>query len=157
MKTIDFLDQLKAVHNLPSDYAISQRLGLSRQQVSKYRSGREAMSDEIALEVASMLDIDPGYVVACMHAERARDAGVRSVWEHVADKMSKMAHAGALGVVAFLASLFIGGGPDGAAMAKTLDASPAVTSVSGCALCKYEDVDPSLRSGMHAPLRGTNL
>lgn len=138
MKTIDFLDRVKEAHDLSSDYALSQRLGVSRQQVSKYRSGREALSDELALQVSAMLDMDPGYVVACMHAERARDDGLRQVWEHVADKMSRMAHVGAMGVLAFIFSLFIGGGPDGAAMAATVSPAPVASTTQS--LCVMSNV-----------------
>src|SRR6218665_1049183 len=123
MNRIDFLDRVKEVHSLRSDYALAPVLGASRPQGSKYRNGKDHLSDSTAIRIASLLDLDPAYVLACIHAERASNDAVRAVWLKAADTMSRLGHAAALGFLAFLASLFIGGGPDGAAMAKAPTAS----------------------------------
>jgi len=136
MKTIDFLDRVKEAHSLPSDYALAPFLGVSRAQVSKYRNHKDYLSDVTAIRIAELLGLDAGYVMACIHAERSSNDETRAVWEQVADKMSRMGHVAALGFLAFVASLFIGGGPDGAAMAKVPTASPAADNAVVCALCK---------------------
>ncbi len=88
MKTVEFLDALKRQHSIESDYGVSKLLGITRQRLSNYRSGRDFFGDEIASQVAQMLGLDPGYVMACAHAERAATAEIRAVWESVAAKLA---------------------------------------------------------------------
>jgi transcriptional regulator with XRE-family HTH domain len=71
MKTLDFIERLKAAYNLPSDYAAAKKLGISKQQVSKIRNNGSTLDDKSAFELAHLLDLDPAYVVACMNLERA--------------------------------------------------------------------------------------
>lgn len=88
MKTTELLDAVKAALDLPSDYALAHTLGVSRQRVSMWRTSREGLGDEMALKVAGLLEIDPGYVLACLAAERARRPAVRRVWEKVAQGLA---------------------------------------------------------------------
>ena len=43
MKTVEYLDAIKAKLLLPSDYAIAKTLGVTYQSIQAYRSGRSAM------------------------------------------------------------------------------------------------------------------
>jgi len=78
--TIQFLDALKARHCGASDYAISKILGVTQQTVSRYRVGKDFLGDSTAIRVAKLLEIDPAYVVACAHAERAKAEDEKAVW-----------------------------------------------------------------------------
>jgi len=82
--TIQFLDAIKRRYDLPSDGAISRKIGVSRQTISKYRHNKDYLGDETALRVASVLDLDPGYVISCAYAERCKAAPVRAVWLELA-------------------------------------------------------------------------
>lgn len=97
--TPEFLDAVKAAHNLPSDYALAIALGITRSSVSKLRNGKDCLGDETAEKVAELLGIEPAYVVACCHAERAKKPSQRRLWETVAEKF---AHAAMLATVAAL-------------------------------------------------------
>jgi hypothetical protein len=86
--TVELLDAVKAALELPSDYALAHRLGVSRQRVSMWRTSREGLGDDIALKVAELLELDPGYVLACLAAERTQRPAVRQVWEKVAEGLA---------------------------------------------------------------------
>lgn len=144
MKTVDFLDALKRVHALPSDYAAAQILGITRAQVSKYRNGRDFMGDEVALKVAELLALEPGYVAACAHAERAASEGARSMWESVAKRLQG---AGVAGAVAL--SLFgFSGGPDGGAKAADMNKSAHVADGSMCLMSTIRRILRSTRNSL---------
>lgn len=95
--TVEFLDAIKARHNIPSDYKLAKFIGVAQQTVSNYRVKGIGFDDELAIRVAELLEIDPGYVLACIHAERTKRPQVRDAWEKVAR-----------GLAASLAAVFIG-------------------------------------------------
>lgn len=80
----------KARTGIESDYAMAKRLGITRQTASGYATGKHTLSNDVALKVAAELGLEPGYVLACMAAERAKRTEVREAWERVA---KRMAHA----------------------------------------------------------------
>lgn len=80
MKTADYLDAIKARHGLPSDYAASKLLGVTRSAVSRYRNGQDSFSDDVAIRAADLLDIDPGELLIQSHLERATDERQRAAW-----------------------------------------------------------------------------
>lgn len=82
--TIVFLDAVKAKTGARSDYALSKILGITASEVSKLRLKKSFLGDSTAIKVAKLLDIDPAIVVACSHAERAKRADEKQVWQHIA-------------------------------------------------------------------------
>lgn len=113
-KTVDLLDALKARHNLTSDYQLAKFLGVKQSTISNYRTGRTCLDDEMALRVADALSVNPLYVIAVAHAERAdRQANeqVQSLWEAIAKKAAGAAVSVLLGFGLSLHS------PDGTASA----------------------------------------
>ncbi|WP_395137284.1 DUF3693 domain-containing protein [Schlegelella aquatica] len=129
--TVEFIDAVKVRYDLPSDYAAAGLIGLTRSQVSKYRKGKDYFGDETCARVAELLEEDPAYVMACVHAERASSDVVRRVWEKLAKKLER-AGALALAVLAVILSTWTGG-PDAGARAAT--PTQAVASAEGCVLC----------------------
>ncbi|WP_333609166.1 helix-turn-helix domain-containing protein [Arsukibacterium sp.] len=92
MQTTDFLNDLKAVYGLTSDYQLAKKLSVNTSTIGNYRSGRSYLSDEMALKVADLLEIDPLIVMACVHAERYMKQGSAEVfdfWCGVADRAIK--------------------------------------------------------------------
>lgn len=108
MRTLDLIDALKRHHDISSDYAAAQALGITRSELSKYRHGKAYLGDETAVKVADMLGMDAGYVMACMHAERASNPDVRTRWQGVAERLKA---AGLAAVMAFLALVGVGVAP----------------------------------------------
>lgn len=87
MKSIDYLDAVKAKLGIRSDYAIAPRLGLTKQAVSALRRG-VTMGNTTAARVAELLELDPLGVIADIELERAKTAEARSVWEKIAKRVA---------------------------------------------------------------------
>jgi hypothetical protein len=88
MKTTDYLDAVRSKLSLPSDYALQKPLNLSKSQLSKYRTGRDYFSDDVAVHVAEILGINSGKVLLDMHIERSKTPELRAAWVGVLDKLS---------------------------------------------------------------------
>jgi len=96
--TCDFLDAIKARHNLPSDYALSAKLGITRQCMSRYRQKSDYLGDSTAIRVAELLEIDPAIVVAAAHQERSKKPEEKAVWESILQKLGGAAALVLIGV-----------------------------------------------------------
>lgn len=83
MNTAEYLDALRDELKLPSDYALHKTLGVTRQQISRYRNGHDVFSDEISLKVADLLRKHPGMVMLDMHRERAKTPQERKIWQEI--------------------------------------------------------------------------
>lgn len=87
MKTVDFLDALKAAYCLTSDYQLAKKLGSSTNRISNYRVGTNFFDDDMVLKVAYLLELDPLFVLACINIERSERAGkidMVNFWKGVA-------------------------------------------------------------------------
>lgn len=149
MGTIEFLDRVRQAHSISSDYALAKRLDLTPQQISKYRSKKDHMGDETAARVAELLALDPGFVVATIHAERARTEAGRALWQGIAARLERAGVAAA----AFVVLLGFSGTPDGGAMAAERDTLQAFKSPV-CILCKIKSTTkapPNLKSPTGQP------
>jgi len=82
--TADFIADLKAKHGLRSNYAVAKFLKQTDTAVARWAHGKGSFSDETAMHIADLLDLDPAYVVACVHAERAKRTEEKKLWEHIA-------------------------------------------------------------------------
>ena len=100
--TKEFLAAAKRRLKLPperSDSALADALEVTKMAVSKWQSGKGQFGSKTALKVAELLELDPVYVLACVHAERARDPRERTKWERIAK--SRAASVGALAALCF--------------------------------------------------------
>jgi len=86
MKTSnDFVRAIRARHNVLSDYALAKLLGITRSAVSEHKLGlSKAFGDQTGYRIAELLDLDPGYVLASLAAERAKTPEVKRVWQRMA-------------------------------------------------------------------------
>lgn len=84
LKTTAFIDKLRRDLKLPSDYAVAKRLHVRTTTISNYRAGRSTMGEDVAYRVAVLLDMDPGYVMACAREEAARTPELRKAWHRAA-------------------------------------------------------------------------
>lgn len=85
--TIDFLERLRTRLDTGSgcsDYKLAKVLQVSTGGMANYIKHGRSMDDEIAIRVAELLDLNPGYVVACCHAERSKTVETTKVWEALA-------------------------------------------------------------------------
>lgn len=108
----ELLDAVRSRYGIRSDYALARFLNQPTNLVSRWRAGKGGPGDAVAAQLAGLLDLDAGYVLARLYAERATDAAGRAVWEALARRLAP-AVAGLLAVL-LLAPLL---GADGAALA----------------------------------------
>lgn len=78
--TIDFLDMLKAKRGGVSDYAIAKLLGSHSSRICNIRKRGNTIDDLGAIVIAKALEMNPGYVLACVHYERATDPAEKQAW-----------------------------------------------------------------------------
>lgn len=97
--TADFLNDLRAQYGLNSDGKLSLKMGWARAQLARYRNRRETFGPTTAKTVAEALGIDPGYVLACMEAQRARTPELQRIWAGVAAKLAALLLAVGLGAL----------------------------------------------------------
>lgn len=84
MKTIEnYLDDLKEKNG--SDYRTAQLLGISKEGVSKIRK-RGQMSDETAIKVAELLEVDEGELLIAAAIARS-DGAVLNAWKNVSKRV----------------------------------------------------------------------
>jgi plasmid maintenance system antidote protein VapI len=88
MNTVEYLRAVKARYGISSDYALAARLGVTRSAVSKMQQGAVAFSDDVALTVAELLDVEPILVIAAANAERAKTAEQKARWTGLMEKFS---------------------------------------------------------------------
>lgn len=134
--TNQLLDAIKARYGLPSDYALAAKVGITRSGISGYRHGRTKLGDEQALKVAELLELDEGYVLACMEAERTHSEAARRAWEKLATRLKSG------GVAAALLLLVATPAPTPA------NAAPLLASAGDCILCKIRRAVALLRSSL---------
>lgn len=88
--TFELLEAARLTCTPPTYYRLSKRLGISRQAMTRYRLHGGTFDDPVAVGIAEILDLDPGYVLACMGAERAKHTpSVRRVWEKLAKGLAQ--------------------------------------------------------------------
>ena len=122
MDTNSLLDAVKTRLNITSERALAREA--FKVDVASLRDMRQrGLSDERALQVATLLDLNAGEVLAAIRAERAKSPEVRAVWQKVAESMRS-----ALGMVTAATV---------AALLFLSHAQPAIASVASqlCVLC----------------------
>jgi len=118
--TAELLDLAKARHSV-SDWKLSSLLDVVPSAVKNYRAGRSFPDDAVAQRLADLACLDAGYVVACIHAQRAGSDQAKALWIGIADRLQK---AGAAAAV-LVAILGVSGSPDADAHAPHPDPSTA--------------------------------
>lgn len=93
MNTAEYLDAVRVKLTLPSDYALQKPLGLSKAQLSRYRTGIDSLSDPVALRVAEILGVEAGRVLLDMHMERSKSPEVKAAWHALMEKFSESFNA----------------------------------------------------------------
>lgn len=94
--TVELLDEIKGRYGIASDYGLAKYLGFDESRINHYRAGRRYLSDETALQIAKLLDMPAGQVLAMIQAERATNAAVKKAWESLAKKAAGVTAAALL-------------------------------------------------------------
>ncbi|MFZ6639223.1 helix-turn-helix domain-containing protein [Undibacterium sp. TC4M20W] len=83
MNTIEYLNLAKEKLGITSDYALAQRLGVTRSYMSKLMAGKCHLSDELAQAVAAIIGFHSGIVVLDMHRQRATSPADVNLWNEI--------------------------------------------------------------------------
>lgn len=107
----EILDALRARLHLHSDRKVAAALNVNHATVGHWRTGRSAMSPELAMKAAELLGVDPGPLVLSVLAEGERREPVAGMFRNLAKRLERVsrkagrhAAAVALGVGAALLS-----------------------------------------------------
>ena len=99
MKTTrEYLADLLVRLDAPSIYGLSKMIGVNEATIRGWSKGH-TFSDSHAIQVADLLGIDQGEVLAAAAAERSKDPQARQVWERIADQLSSAAASLALALI----------------------------------------------------------
>lgn len=82
--TKELYERAKGHAGIRTDYEFAKKFGLTKQVVSKWTNGRSTFDDDNAELIASILEVDEAYVIACAHAERAKGEHAKGRWARIA-------------------------------------------------------------------------
>ncbi len=86
MDSNKLLDALKTATGAATDNALARQV--LKVDPTTLRAMRErGLSDARAVQIATILELDPAQVLAWVHAERAQDPQVRKIWEKLAKSL----------------------------------------------------------------------
>ena len=105
--THELLEAAKHHSGLATDYKLGIVLGLSNSAVTNYRKGRSHPDDNVGRRLADLAGLDEGYVLACLHAERAKDEESRQAWQRIAKRLEGIAAALILAILANLGAVSV--------------------------------------------------
>ncbi|MFZ6813344.1 hypothetical protein ACO0K3_02670 [Undibacterium sp. Rencai35W] len=98
MKSVKYLEEVKAKHGLMNDRQLALHLKKSTGTISQYMSGSRVMDDEMCLAVALDLGVDPLPVIGAACIDRAEKTGQKSLFEVFMMRATQSASA-ALGIL----------------------------------------------------------
>jgi len=81
LSTVQLLDIARQRHGGVSDYRIAKLLGVSTQNISNYRTGRNTPVNPVAKRLGELAGVDPLEAVAAVNLERASSPEEREIWE----------------------------------------------------------------------------
>jgi hypothetical protein len=104
--TGELLDLAIQAQGIRSDYKLALLLDAKPSAVCNWRQGRSHPSDDYARKIAQLANYDPGYVLTCIHADRAPiNTDQRALWRFVASRLRTSGTLAAAGAAVALAAL----------------------------------------------------
>lgn len=84
LTTKQILDLIKKKYDLTSDYQLFKFTGWGQSTISNYRKKPQYLSDAHAIQAANLLEMPAGFIMSCIHAERAKNKTVKEEWKNAA-------------------------------------------------------------------------
>lgn len=109
------LAAVRAAQGIPSNYRLARVLGVPDNTVQRWNTGSNTPDDLMAARLAQLADLDPGSVVAAMHAQRAAAPEERALWERISERLAATASTAAAVILSALLGVTFT--PDAGAMA----------------------------------------
>jgi transcriptional regulator with XRE-family HTH domain len=102
MKTKELLLECKIAAKVSSDYALAKALGIPRQRVAEYMSGKQVPDTFAAVKIALLLRRDPVEVIALIESETEKNPAKRAFWTDFLQRVRQAAKLGTLAAVCML-------------------------------------------------------
>ncbi len=87
MKAIEWIERVKSINGITSDYGVAKVLGLSRQTVSGYRSRLSTLDEDASIRVAEAIGARPEAVILDQAAERVKSPEARAALLKAAERL----------------------------------------------------------------------
>lgn len=87
MKAADWIDRVKSINGIASDYGVAKALGLSRTTVSGYRSRLSTLDEDASIKVAQAIGARPEAVILDQAAERVKSPEARAALLKAAERL----------------------------------------------------------------------
>jgi len=104
MTPAQYLDAAKERIQVSSDYELARRLGMPKQHISAWRSGKRSPDAYACAVLAITLELDPATVIADVQQQAETHAGRKEFWRSFLSRAGKVA-----AVLCTLASLAFAG------------------------------------------------
>lgn len=85
----EVLDAIRSKLRAHSDREIARLLNVSHATVGHWRTGRSAMSPEVAMRAADLLGVPPELMLLRRYAELEKDSAARAVLRKIADRLQR--------------------------------------------------------------------
>lgn len=82
MKILELVEKAKTRASLSSDYALAKAIGIERQVISQWKSGKRHPSNAEAVQLATLAGIDEMEVIAQIELETAKTEPKKEFWKH---------------------------------------------------------------------------
>ena len=109
----DLIDKAKTRAYLQSDYALAKAMGIERQIISQWRSGKRHPSNDEAVQLATLAGLEDMQVIALIEYETANSEKKKKFWKHYMESRGIKA---TLGMIGLGLSIIISPEPAGAAV-----------------------------------------
>lgn len=83
MNTIEYLNLAKTAYGVTSDYALAQKMGVTRSYISRFMSGKMHLTDEMCLMLAPKIGVHAGLMMLDMHRLRSNTPVESTVWQEI--------------------------------------------------------------------------
>lgn len=94
--TLDLIEAAKTAQAIPSNYRLARVLEVPEGTVQRWNTGRNLPDDAACFRLAELAHLDPGFVVASIRAERAKDAAESMTWRKIAARLQAAGSAAAV-------------------------------------------------------------
>lgn len=132
-----FLDAIINKHGFTSDYQLSKHLGIRSQRISNYRNQISHFDEDTCILVAQALNLEPGYVMACIAAERTKSPAAKTQWAKMAELAQRISAVAAALLIFSLSPALILSTETPAPLQTLADAGMSLSASSlQCVLCK---------------------
>ena len=95
----DLIERAKTRANIDSDYRLCKIIGINQSAFGNYKAGRSLPSDKILSQLCALSGDDVALIVAQVHADRATDSDVKSMWNLIAKRLAGGASTAILSVL----------------------------------------------------------